>query len=69
MAQSLGERLIAVLYEGGPRKPSILRAIAERHGLGAQFDATIARLKRAKQIRILYRNGGPHYGLTQKRAA
>lgn len=66
MAQSLGERLIAVLAEGGPRKPAILRALAVHHGQGEQFDTTIAALKSAKRIRIIHRNGGPHYGLNPK---
>lgn len=64
--QTLGERLIEVLAEGGPRKPNILRALAEHLGQGDKFDAAIAELKQAKRIHIVYRNGGPHYRLNPK---
>lgn len=66
---TLSARILAVLAEGGPRKPHILKALAEHHGLGHIFDDTIAGLKRRRLIRVLYRYGGPHYALTQKRAA
>ncbi len=70
MAKTLGDRLLEVLAEGGPRKPHILRSLAEHLGLGAQFDPTIEALKRAQRIRVLYRYGGPHYALkTRTRAA
>lgn len=63
MAKPLGERILEVLAEGGPRKPHILRAIAAHHRQEAQFDVVVAALKRARRIHILYRHGGAHYGL------
>lgn len=60
---ALGDRILAVLAEGGPRKPSILRALAAHLEQGHLFDATIARLKAAGRIRVIYRRGGPHYAL------
>lgn len=58
-----------MLAEGGPRKPAILRALAEHRGWGAAFDAAVAELKRARRIRIMYRQGGPHYAGTRARVA
>ena len=66
MAKSLGERIVDVLAEGGPRKPHILRAMATATGHGELFDRTIAELKRARRIVIRYRQGGPHYAINPK---
>lgn len=64
---TLRARLLDVLDCGGPRKPAILRAAAEKRGEGAQFDATIAQLKAENRIRLIHRNGGPHYALVRER--
>ncbi len=66
MATPLGDRILDVLGVGGPRKPSLLRALAERHGQAEKFDATISELKRSGRIKIVYRYGGPHYALNPK---
>ena len=64
MKDPLGDRILAVLAEGGPRKPAILQALALHLGYTRHtFQRSITRLKAARRIKVYRRAGGPHYGL------
>lgn len=62
-AMRLVTLLLDVLGEGGPRKPAILRSLADSKGLGEHFDAAVDILKSTGKLKTRYRNGGPHYAL------
>lgn len=61
--QPLDRRYLAILEVGGPRKPNVLKAIAES---SREYRASIARLRRAGLVRHIHRHGGPHVSLTRK---
>jgi hypothetical protein len=63
----LQAKLLEVLAEGGPRKPAILRAL--NRALGGdefQFVAAVRALRAGGMLRVVHRQGGPHYGLTRR---
>lgn len=57
-------RVLAVLKEGGERKPSVLGGML---GSRERADAAVAELLKRKLVRMRRRNGGPHCVLVRKR--
>jgi hypothetical protein len=64
MKRTPRQRILDVLHpeSGGARKYNVLAGL-----IGADIiDGVLRELRRARLIRVLYRNGGPHYSLTKK---
>lgn len=57
-------RILAVLEEGGPRKLNVLGGML---GSRERAERAIRALRKDKKVRLIHRNGGPHYALPRKR--
>lgn len=57
------KRILAVLEEGGPRKPNVLKGMLRD---AEAYKTAIAELRAAKLVRTLHRNGGPHVALARR---
>lgn len=58
------QRILDVLGVGGPRKINVLGGML---GSRQRAERAVRALRKEKLIRLVYRNGGPHYALPRRR--
>lgn len=63
--ETLGRRFLAILAEGGPRKPNVLRALARSE---YHFTTTIRRLLKARLV-VYHKQQGGLYALAEAKGS